>query len=108
MNTHDRTLQATDKIHNQQQLEGETLKYRINYAPILSGITIVSSSWAGQGVEISGTGTSGLETFASLTASSGRYTVINTITTSAAEVLQNIINLHVASNQTFPQQGDYE
>jgi hypothetical protein len=107
MDRHDRTLQATQKIHNLQQIEGETLKYSINYAAILGTATITASTWTGDGMEFTGKANTTTSTAATINADAGRYTAINAITTSAGEVMEQIINMHVTSKQAIPQQGDY-
>lgn len=107
MNANNRTLQAAQhRVFNEQMAEGETLKYTIDYAPLLNGATITASAWEHAGVTLAGTNTTTTAT-AAISGSTGRYAAINTVTLSNGEVLQRIINLHINSNKTQPVQGDY-
>lgn len=107
MNIGNRILQATSKTFTAQQSEGETLKYTINYAAILGTDTITASTWSHDGLTATSKGNTSTTAYATIHGTTGRYTAINIITTSAGEVIERIINLHITSNLTTPQQGDY-
>lgn len=109
MNINDRTINAiqseTAPFH---QSENATLTYTINYAPLLQTATISASEWSTTGsVSIASEANTDTTTSAKLSGSTGRYRVVNKITTSAGEIIERIISLTITRNDCGAVFGDY-
>ena len=96
MNLNDRNINALQANTKYTQQETETLQYIINYDAILAnGETIATSSWRGNGAAISSGSNTYTTTTAKISATSGKYSVVNTITTTDAQTIIRTIYLTV-------------
>lgn len=109
MNLNDRTINALQhRVESYQQLETSIMPYTINWASVLQADTISTSTWSAPSMTISTPTNTTSTATAKLTASPGRYTATNTITTAAGNKDQRSINIHVQRVPDNSLAGDYD
>ena len=99
---HNRTLQALEQCLKVKQSENAAQTYTINYAALLDGETVSTSSWTAEtsGITIANQSSTDTTTSARLSADPGRYRVTNQILTSGGDTVERYIDLTVMDNDS--------
>ncbi len=92
-------LNALHKEATISQSENAVLTRVINWAAWLDTNTISTSTWDGDGMTVSSESNTTTTATCNLTASPGKYRVINKITTSDGQTAERFLNITVLPNE---------